>query len=119
MVAFGSSLVLLHIGTLIVAAPLPVVFATAVLAGGGLAAAQASWFALLSVATDGGRRGRAFGIVTALSNLGMIVGATLAAAAWEAVDVVAGMSVAMIALALGTVSLALVRPAAGAEDSNA
>ena len=109
MVAIGSTLVLGHIATLVVAAPVPVVFATAVVAGGGLAAAQASWFALLSVATDGGRRGRSFGMVTALSNLGVIVGATLAATAWEAVDITAGMAVAMVFLALGTVSLVLVR----------
>ena len=110
MVAFGSLLVIAHIATLVVAAPLALVFATAVVAGGGLAAAQASWFALLSVATDGGRRGRSFGMVTALSNLGMIIGATLAAAAWEAVDVTAGMSVAIVAVALGTMSLVFVRP---------
>lgn len=110
MVAIGSSLVMAHILTLIVAAPIVVVFATAILAGGGLAAAQASWFAMLAVATDGGRRGRSFGMVTALSNLGMIIGATLAAAAWEAVDVSAGMTVAIAAVALGTISLVLVRP---------
>lgn len=109
MVAVGSVLVILHIGTLVAAAPVTIVFATAVVAGGGLAAAQASWFALLSVATDGGRRGRSFGLVTALSNLGMIVGATLAAAAWETIDVTAGMSVAIVAIALGTASLVFVR----------
>lgn len=111
MVAIGSSLVMVHILTLIVAAPVALVFATAIVAGGGLAAAQASWFAMLSVATDGGRRGRSFGMVAALSNLGMIIGATLAAAAWEAIDVTAGMSVAIVALALGTLSLVFVRPA--------
>ncbi len=109
MVAIGSILVLGHIATLVVAAPVPVVFGTAVVAGGGLAAAQASWFALLSVATDGGRRGRSFGTITALSNLGVIIGATLAAAAWEAVGITAGMAVAMVFLALGTVSLVFVR----------
>ncbi len=111
MVAIGSMFVLGHIATLIVAAPLPVVFGTAVIAGGGLAAAQASWFALLSVATDGARRGRSFGMVTALSNLGVIIGASLAAAAWEAVGITAGMGVAMVCFALGTVSLVLVRQA--------
>lgn len=114
MVAFGSILVLIHIATLIAAAPLPMVYGTAVMAGGGLAAAQASWFALLGVATDGGRRGRAFGLVTALSNLGVIIGATAAAAAWEAYGISAGMGVAMVALALATASLVFVRPEPGA-----
>ncbi len=122
MVAVGSVLVLAHLVTLLVAAPHAVIFGSAVIAGGGLAAAQSAWFALLGVATDGGRRGRAFGLVTALTNLGIVIGATLAAAAWESFDVTAGMAAAVVCFSLGTASLALVErdrpepPSARASD---
>ncbi len=122
MVAVGSILVLAHLVTLLVAAPHAVIFGSAVIAGGGLAAAQSAWFALLGVATDGGRRGRAFGLVTALTNLGIVIGATLAAAAWESFDVTAGMAAAVVCFSLGTASLALVErdrpepPSARASD---
>ena len=61
------------------------IYGTAVVAGGGLAAAQSSWFALLGVATDGGRRGRSFGLVSALSNLGVIAGARWPRGAWSTI----------------------------------
>ncbi len=109
MVAVGSLLVLLNPVSMLLAVPLPVVLASAVVAGAGLSAAQSSWFALLTTATDGGWRGRGFGVVTALSNLGVIAGATLAAAVWERIDVAAALTTSMLFLLLGIASLALVR----------
>jgi predicted MFS family arabinose efflux permease len=110
MVAIGSSLVLLNVMAMILAAPIWVVFGTAIFAGGGLAAAQSSWFALLTVATDGGRRGRSFGYVTALSNLGVVIGATVGSRAWQlSGDVTNAMWVANACVVLAVASLLFVR----------
>jgi predicted MFS family arabinose efflux permease len=110
MVAIGSSLVLLNAMSMVLAAPIWVVFGTAILAGGGLAAAQSSWFALLTVATDGGRRGRSFGYVTALSNLGVVIGATVGSRAWQlSGDVTNAMWVANACVVLAVASLLFVR----------
>ncbi len=108
MVGAGSLLVLLFFGAALLRAPLPVIYLVAALSGGGLAAAQSSWFALLSVATDGARRGRSFGYVTALSNLGVIVGASLASQVWEHVGLAEGMATASIFLVLAALSLVFV-----------
>jgi MFS family permease len=110
MVAIGSSLVFFNALSMVLAAPIWVVFGTAIFAGGGLAAAQSSWFALLTVATDGGRRGRSFGYVTALSNLGVVIGATVGSRAWQlSGDVTNAMWVANVCLVLGVTSLLFVR----------
>jgi MFS family permease len=109
MVAFGSILVLGNLASMIVQAPLLVIFASAIIAGGGLAAANASWFALLTIATDGGRRGRSFGLVTALTNLGVIAGATLASEIWQQRGIDQALLVAAGFLVLATLSLLLVR----------
>lgn len=109
MIAIGSILVIANLGSLIAHAPVWAIFATAIAAGGGLAAAQSSWFALLTVATDGGRRGRSFGVVTALSNLGVVVGATLASGIWQDAGIDRALLVAAGFMALATGSLVLVR----------
>jgi MFS family permease len=108
MVAIGTILLLSNIMALVVGAPVVVLYASAIVAGGGLAAAQSSWFALLAVATDGGRRGRSFGLVSALSNLGVIAGASIASTAWSAIGLQAGMVSAAAFLVVAIASLALV-----------
>jgi MFS family permease len=108
MVAIGTALVLSNILALIVGAPVVLLYASAIVAGGGLAAAQSSWFALLAVATNSGRRGRSFGLVSALSNLGVIAGAAISSAAWSAIGLWQGMLSAAVFLVLAIASLALV-----------
>jgi len=87
-------------------APWPILYVTSVLAGAGLTTVGASWYALLADATEGGRRGRRFGTVTALGNLGIVIGATIAAQLWQATSDVgvgfffAGISMVCCALAL-------------------
>jgi MFS transporter, DHA1 family, multidrug resistance protein len=108
MVAFGTSLVLTNTVALIVGAPVAVLYASAALAGGGFAAASSSWFALLAIATEGGRRGRSFGLVSAVSNLGVIVGASIVSTAWATIGLQAGMVSASVFLVLAIASLALV-----------
>jgi MFS family permease len=90
---------------LALALPRPLLYATAIVGGGGLTAFEASWFALLAGATDDGRRGRAFGFVTAVSNLGIVVGAMVAAQAWEHVDIRLGVILPSISLALAGATL--------------
>ena len=78
-----------------------------VIGGAGVTTVGASWFALLGEATDGGREGRAFGTVVALSTLGILVGSTVGAQLWERTgDVGAGMLAASVAIAFSTVALA-------------
>jgi predicted MFS family arabinose efflux permease len=72
---------------MILPVPRPLIWAATIVAGGGLVAFESSWFALLAAATDEGRRGRVFGTVTALSNLGVAVGAIAAALVWELIDI--------------------------------
>lgn len=109
MVALGTLLVLVFFAASLGGLPPIGLYGAAVVSGGGLSAAQASWFALLTVATDGGRRGRSFGFVTALSNLGVIAGASLASQVWERVGITEGLATAALFLVLGVASLALVR----------
>ena len=108
MVAFGTALVLSNTLALLAHADVAVLYATAFVAGGGLAAAQSSWFALLAVATDSGRRGRSFGLVSALSNLGVIAGASIASTAWAVVGLQGGIVSATVFLVVAIATLALV-----------
>jgi MFS transporter, DHA1 family, multidrug resistance protein len=89
-------------------APRLALYAVSILAGAGVTAGQASWFALLAEATEGGRRGRRFGAVAAISNLGIVVGATVAAAIWERTgDVGVGMIMAAGSIGVSMALLAL------------
>jgi MFS family permease len=82
-----------------------VVLAVAFVAGGGLTAFSSAWYALLADVSDERRRGRIFGVVSAISNTGIVVGATLAAQLWERVDIGVGMLSAAVAALLGGVVL--------------
>ena len=84
-------------------APHLLVYVTAIAGGGGLTGFEASWFALLAAETDDGRRGRIFGTMTALTNLGVVVGALAAARIWDQVDIQAAviMSALTFLLAAG------------------
>jgi MFS family permease len=76
-------------------------------AGAGVAGFTASWFATLGAATGGPQGGRAFGIVTSISSLGIVVGALLAGQLWEALDIRDGMAVTVVAMVLAGVFMAL------------
>jgi len=92
-------------------APRLILYPVTVLGGAGVTTIEASWFALLSDATDGGRRGRAFGTIVALSSLGIVIGSTVAAQLWErSGDVGLGMLVASATVAISGVVL-LAHPA--------
>jgi MFS transporter, DHA1 family, multidrug resistance protein len=107
MVAAGTILVFLNLVVMVAGLPLLLIYATAFVAGGGLAAGQSSWFAMLGVATDGGQRGRSFGIVSALSNLGVVGGTAVASTAWALIGLQAGLISSGGFLVLAAASLLL------------
>ena len=82
---------------LVIGLPQPAIFGLAVLAGGGLTAFSASWYALLADTASERRLGRTFGIINALSTLGIVAGSVAGAELWTRVDIVAGMMVGVIA----------------------
>ena len=69
---------------------------------------SAAWFAMLADATDGGRRGRRFGLVAALSNLGIVIGATVTALVWQSTgDSGVGFVVSAVAVIVCAIALLL------------
>jgi len=94
---------------LVLGAERPIVWAVAFIAGGGLTAYNAAWYALLADASEARRRGRTFGIVSAISNAGIVIGATGAAQLWERIDISAAVASASVATLLPIVPLAFLR----------
>ena len=90
--------------------PRLLLYATAYLAGTGLTAFFSSWFALITIAVPAQRRGRVFGVVSALGNIGTVVGALGAAAIWQAADLGIALVLASFA-ALGASLVLILLPA--------
>ncbi len=86
-------------------APHLLVYVTAIAGGGGLTGFEASWFALLAAETDDGRRGRIFGTMTALTNLGVVVGALAAARIWDQIDIRAAVIMSALTFLLAAVAM--------------
>lgn len=86
------------------------IFALAVAAGAGLTAFSASWYAMLADASGARRRGRVFGVVSAISNSGIVLGAMLAAQLWERVDIGVAMLSAAVTILIAGAVLATFRP---------
>lgn len=95
--------------------PKPFFYAISFVTGAALTAYNASWFALLTTAVPAARRGRVFGVVSAVTQAGTVIGALAATAIWQLTDVGGGLLLASTAaLAAGLVLLLLppeVRPA--------
>jgi DHA1 family tetracycline resistance protein-like MFS transporter len=96
--------------------PRPFFYAISFVTGAALTAYNASWFALLTTAVPAPRRGRVFGVVSAVAQTGTVIGAMGATAIWHLTDVGGGILLASAAaLGAGLVLLLLpseVRPAA-------
>ena len=96
--------------------PKPFFYAISFVTGAALTAYNASWFALLTNAVPSARRGRVFGVVSAVAQAGTVIGALGATAIWQLTDVGGGLLLASTAaLCAGLVLLLLpaeVRPAA-------
>jgi MFS family permease len=104
LVGFGAGLVL--------GLPQPAVYALAVIAGGGLTAFSASWYALLADAAGPYRMGRVFGIVNAASTIGIVIGSVTAAELWTRIDISAGMLVGVVAPLVTAAAMLAFRPRA-------
>jgi DHA1 family multidrug resistance protein-like MFS transporter len=110
-VAIGGTLPVAAFGlSLVVGLPIWAVFAVALLAGAGLTAFNASWYALLADVSGTRTRGRIFGIVSAVSNTGIVIGATTAAQLWERVDIGVAMASASAAILLAMVPMLALAP---------
>ncbi len=99
----GAGLIFLFPIVFVLEAPRPVLYLVSIVGGAGVTALEASYFALLADATDGGRRGRAYGWVSALSSLGIVVGAIAASQIWARTGDV-GLGLLMTAVALAVVA---------------
>jgi MFS family permease len=85
---------------LLLGAPRPLIWLAAIPAGGGVAGFGAAWYALLAATTGGVRGSRAFGTVSAISSLGIAIGAMAASVLWTVVEIRAGVAVTLAALAI-------------------
>jgi MFS family permease len=104
LVGFGAGLV--------IGLPQPAIYALAVIAGGGLTAFSAAWYALLADAAGPHRMGRVFGIVNAASTIGIVIGSVTAAELWTRIDVSAGMLVGVVAPLVTAAAMLAFRPRA-------
>jgi len=97
---------------LVAGLPQVAVIGLAFLAGGGLTAFSASWYALLAETAGERRLERTFGVISAASTAGIVVGALGAAELWSRVDIVAGMLLASTTPLLACVAMLAFRPRA-------
>jgi len=97
---------------LVVGLPQPAVFAIAFAGGGGLTAFSASWYALLAETAGERRLSRTFGIISAASAMGIVIGALGAAQLWTRVDIAAGMLLAAVLPLVACVAMLTFRPRA-------
>jgi len=95
---------------LVTGLPQIAVFGLAFLAGGGLTAFTASWYALLADTAGERRLERTFGVISAASTGGIVLGAISAAELWSRVDIVAGMVLAGATPLLTSLAMLLFRP---------
>lgn len=102
VVTFGLSLVL--------GLPQVAVYGVAVVAGGALTAFSASWYALLADSAGEHQLGRIFGVINALSTVGIVVGSVLAAELWSRIDIAAGMLVGVAAPLISVMAMLAFRP---------
>ena len=66
---------------------------------------NAAWFALLTDVSPDARRGRTFGVVNAISQLGVVVGAMAASMLWETMGLPTSMAFASVAMLLASGTL--------------
>lgn len=92
---------------LVLAVPRLALYAVTFVAGGGIAAFTASWFAMLATASPAARRGRTFGLVNAISNVGVVIGAMVASLAWQGIDIRLGLITASVACVVAGAALLL------------
>lgn len=97
---------------MVLAWPRWTIYGTAFVAGGGITAFTAAWFAMVREASPEARRGKIFGTTNALSQLGMIAGAMAASAVWQQVGLGPAILVPSAAMLLAAGTLLLRRGSA-------
>ena len=97
---------------LVTGLPQLAVFALAFIAGGGLTAFSASWYALLAETAGERRLSRTFGIISAASTIGIVIGALGAAELWTRIDITAGMLLAALMPLVACAAMLAFRPRA-------
>lgn len=102
LATFGAGLVL--------GLPQPAIYGLAVIAGGGLTAFSASWYALLADSAGTHRMGRVFGIVNAAATIGIVIGSVTAAELWTRIDITVGMMVGVVAPLVTVAAMLAFRP---------
>ncbi len=95
---------------LVIGLPMAAVYGLGVLSGGAWTAFSASWYALLADTASERRLGRTFGVINALSTLGIVAGSLAAAELWGRVDIVAGMMVSVVAPVIAIAAMIAYRP---------
>ncbi len=111
LVATLAPLLIVNFGLgLVLGLPHAAAYGLALLAGGGLTAFSASWYALLADRAGERRLGRTFGIISAASTVGILVGAITAAELWAQVDIAAGMLVGVVAPLVSVAAMLVYRP---------
>ena len=94
---------------LVAGLPHAAIFALAVAAGAGLTAFSASWYALLADVAGERRLARTFGVISAASTAGIVLGAMVAAELWTRVDITAGMLLAAALPLIGMAAMVALR----------
>jgi len=102
--------------TLVAGAPKIGVYAISVLSGGALTAFTGAWYALLSQASPSARRGRTYGLVSAGSNFGTVIGALVASGVWQRLTLGAGLLSASVPVLLSGLTLLLLPNDRGGQD---
>ena len=102
LTTFGAGLVL--------GLPQPAIYGLAVIAGGGLTAFSASWYALLADSAGTHRIGRVFGIMNAAATIGIVIGSVTAAELWTRIDITVGMMVGVVAPLVTVAAMLAFRP---------
>jgi MFS family permease len=112
-IALGAPVLISAMGFgMVVGLPHVAIVALAFLAGGGLTAFSASWYALLADTAGEHRLERTFGVISAASTGGIVLGALSAAELWSRVDITAGMLLAGAIPLVACVAMFAFRPRA-------
>lgn len=105
-------------------APRAVIFALGFAAGGAFAAYNGAWYALLTASVPPAMQTKVLAVVLAVSQLGVVAGATASSAAWQVWGIVVGLMVVVAAPLMASAAMAVLwrtggKPAAGGPGKHA
>ncbi|MGH2520366.1 MAG: MFS transporter, partial [Chloroflexota bacterium] len=88
-------------------APSAVIFALGFAAGGAFAAYNGAWYALLTASIPPAMQTKVLAVVLAVSQLGVVAGATASSAAWQVWSIVVGLMVVVAAALMASATMAV------------